>query len=244
VNRRKAFVALGSLAGGAAACLSVAVVLAGCPNTATTTLYTPSTGIQIDSQQLVAGVGCGSGPGLVYRYAALVGPPATDGGLGIQVGATPYASGVFDCFSDALFTNLPAPDGGPAGFGVDIYAYDRASFPAELEGCEYVPSAVPCAGDDAAVVGRYESRAAWTTHCTATQYQGVPQFAFCNELMPADAGTTGDAGDAGEMADGGDAADGSDVAAPGDAADAAEAATVEASDGPGVSGEGGDAPLE
>jgi hypothetical protein len=217
------------------------MVLAGCPNTAVTTLYTPPTGIQIDSQNLVMGVGCGPGPGQVYRYAAIVGPPAPDGGLGIPKDAKAITSGVFDCFSDALFTNLPSPDGGATDFGVDIYAYDRASFPAQLGGCDYVHSSMACPGDDAAVVAPYEPQATWTTSCRATQYQGVPQFAFCGPLAAADGGTGGDAG---EMADAMDAADASEAATPGDASDAAETATAEASDGPGVSGEGGDAPLE
>jgi hypothetical protein len=210
------------------------MVLAGCPNTAVTTLYTPPTGIQIDSQNLVAGVGCGPGPGQVYAYAAVV-TQITD------AGAPFVTSGVFDCFSDALFTNLPSPDGGPTVYGVAIYAYDRASFPAELGGCAYLQSSVACPGDDASVVHHYESQATWTTSCTATQFQGVPQFASCAPLMPADGGAGGDAS---EMSDGADAADASEAATPGDASDAAETATAEASDGPGVSGEGGDAPLE
>jgi hypothetical protein len=242
VNRRRAIVTLGSLAGGAAACLTVAMVLAGCPNTATTTLYTPPTGIQIDSQMLVAGLGCGMGPGQVYRYAAVVGPPEKDGGLGTPGPA--YATGVFDCFSDALFTNLPAPDGGAADFGIEIYAYDQASFPQELAGCEYALASNPCPGDDAAVVNRYKSLATWKTSCDATQYQGVPQYAVCGDLSPADAGAGGDGG-AGDAMSGGDASADSAADSAADApAEAADAPTAEASDGAGVSGEGGDAPLE
>jgi hypothetical protein len=242
VTRRRAIIALGSLGGGAA-CAAVALVLAGCPNTVSTSIYTPPTGIQIDSQTLVAGVGCGSGPGQVYRYAAVVGPPAKDGGFGTG-GMTPITSGVFDCFSDALFTNLPSPDGGPTDFGLDIYAYDRASFPAELGGCENLPLSMSCPGDHPSVVLRYAVQATWTTHCRATQSQGVPQVAQCPQPLeptPADAGVESDAG--GDATTGGDAGDASAEAAdaPGEVADAP---TAESSDGPGVSGEGGDAPLE
>jgi hypothetical protein len=234
VNRRRAIVALGSLGAGAA-CVSLTLALAGCPNTASTSIYTPPTGIQIDSQELVAGVGCGSGPGQVYRYAAVV-TQVTDAG-------TPFVtSGVFNCFSDALFTNLPSPDGGNTYYTIAIYAYDEAAFPAALGGCEYSYLSTACPGDDASVVRRYESQATWKTTCTATQFQGVPQVADCGELAPADAGAgVGDGGEAGKNPD----ATGADGAADaGDASDATEAATAEASDGPGVSGEGGDAPLE
>jgi hypothetical protein len=164
----------------------------------------------------------------VYRYAALV-TQVTDG-------STPFVtSGVFDCFGNALFTNLPSPDGGSTDYTIAIFAYDSAAFPPELGGCEDLPLTSACPGDDASVVRRYESQATWTTTCTATQSQGVPQTANCGELVPADGGA-GDGGDAGQTADGA-----SDAA---DASDATDGATAEASDGPGVSGEAGDAPLQ
>ena len=234
MNRRRAALALGSLGAGAV-CVAAALALAGCPNTASTSIYTPPTGIQIDSQNLIAGIGCGPGPGQVYRYAAVV-TQVTDGG-------TPFVtSGVFDCYSDALFTNLPSPDGGNTYYTIGIFAYDSASFPAALGGCEYTPLSAGCPGDDASVVRRYESQATWTTTCTATQFQGVPQIAVCGELERTDAGAgAGDGGDGGETAD----ATGVDgTADASDASDATDAAMAEASDGPGVSGEGGDAPLE
>lgn len=243
MNRRRAVVTLGSL-GGAAACAAAAVALAGCPNTAATSIYTPPTGIQIDSQTLVAGIGCGQGPGQVYRYAAVVGPPAPDGGFGTD--GTPITSGVFDCFADGLFTNLPSPDGGSTDFGIDIYAFDRAAFPAELGGCENLPLNVACPGDQASVVLRYSAKATWQTHCRVTQSQGVPQVADCPYLLasppaPGEGGMGGDAGDATTSSDA--PADTSAEAA--DApAESADAPTAEASDGAGVSGEGGDAPLE
>jgi len=235
VNRRRAIVALGSLGAGAA-CVALALALAGCPNTASTSIYTPPTGIQIDSQDLVAGVGCGPGPGQVYRYAAVVTQVADAG--------TPFVtSGVFNCYSDALFTNLPSPDGGSTLYSIAVFAYDSASFPAALGGCEYDTLNAPCPGDDASVVKRYESQATWKTTCTATQFQGVPQIATCGQLEPTGA-VAGDGGDAGETADATGAGDAADASHAPDATDAAEAATAEASDGPGVSGEGGDAPLE
>jgi hypothetical protein len=235
VNRRRVILALGTLGGGAA-CVAAAFALAGCPNTATSNIYTPPTGIQIDSQALVMNIGCGSGPGQVYRYAAVV-TQVTDA-------TTPFVtSGVFDCFSDALFTNLPSPDGGATAYAIAIYAFDLASFPPELGGCENLPLNTPCPGDDASVVRRYESQATWTTTCTDTQSQGVPQIATCGELVPNDGGAGDGGGDAGDAADATSAADGADAGDAGKAADATDA-TAEASDGPGVSGEGGDAPLE
>jgi phosphoribosylformylglycinamidine synthase len=59
---------------------------------------------------------------------------------------------VFDCFTDALFTNLPSPNGASTDYDIVIYAYDKASFPPALGGCEYTSLLSACPGDDAAVV--------------------------------------------------------------------------------------------
>lgn len=240
MKRRRALVALASLCGGAASA-AAALSLAGCPNTASTTIYTPPTGIQIDSQELVAGIGCGSGPGQVYGYAAIV-TQVTETG-------TPFVtSAVSNCFGNPIFTNLPSPDGGLTQYSIAIYAFDSASFPPELGGCENVPLTSACPGEDASVVRRYESQANWTTTCTATQAQGVPQVADCGQLEPTEAGPGGEAGSEGgpDAADAGNAADAGEAgdAANGADAAAADAFTAEASDGAGVSGEAGDAPLE
>ena len=124
VNRRKAL--LSSLAVPFA--VAAACALAGCPGTATTTTYTPITGILIRSSSLVTGYGCGTGPGQVYKYAALL-KYAEDGGAS---GPVVY-SGVFDCYSDGLFSNLPADDAGSLSFDVTIVAWNAASFPAPLQ---------------------------------------------------------------------------------------------------------------
>src|ERR1700745_1041166 len=89
--------------GGLLPACGAALPLAGCPTTDTTASYTPITGILIRSSSLVAGHGCGTGPGQIYRYAAILYYAPDAGG-----GPGPVEAGVFDCFTDGIFSNLPA----------------------------------------------------------------------------------------------------------------------------------------
>jgi hypothetical protein len=151
----------------------------GCTTPPTTTLYTPITGIEIPSAAVVAGHGCGTRPGQVYRYAAVVAYPGEGGAL--------VTSGVFDCFADGIFSNLDA-----GALNVTIYAFSHSSLPDALA-CS--PPAAPCPGDDAGVVLSYATSADWTAACTATQVRGITAVASCSPLEPSDAAE--DAGDAG-----------------------------------------------
>jgi hypothetical protein len=194
VNRRKALVAV--LSSGL-----TASVLAGCPSTATTTGYTPVTGIRVSSADLTAGFGCGEAPGQVYAYAALL-SYSDDAG----VRQAPVYSLVTDCYSDALFSNLPASVSGSLSFAVTILAWNQGSFPAALQCAPPTVTnpnaAYPCPGDEVATVLSSEGTADWSTTCTATQQSGVSVLAVCPPLAPAggaaggDSGVGGDAGDA------------------------------------------------
>ncbi|HLK37133.1 MAG TPA: hypothetical protein VKU41_10315 [Polyangiaceae bacterium] len=169
--------------------VGVAAGVAGCPSSSTATGYTPITGIEILSSSLVAGYGCGEGPGQVYRYAAIVSYAADAGGAGaLQV------ANVFDCFVDGVFENLPASDSGSQSFAIAVQAYNRASFPASLN----CPAAGgPCNAQDPGKIQAAAAQATWTTTCTATQQQGIPVLAVCGPLVPqasAEAGAPSDTG--------------------------------------------------
>ncbi|MDP8998626.1 MAG: hypothetical protein M3O46_00765 [Myxococcota bacterium] len=164
--------------------LAVALqVMIGCTTSASTTGYTPVTGIQITASDIVAGRGCGEQSGQVYKYAAVV-SYANDAGVATDAGVgKPFVSGVFDCFADGIFSNLPALDSGLLqGFDVSIYAYDKASFPPALA-CP--PGTAPCPGDDAGAVNQSLAAATWTTTCTASQIQGATSVAACGALQDA-----------------------------------------------------------
>jgi hypothetical protein len=204
------------------------VGLAGCPSAATSTTYTPVTGILIRSATLVAGHGCGTGPGQVYRYAALL-SYADEAGAPI---GPPVYSGVFDCFADGLFSNLTGSDAGDYNFSVEIDAWDVADFPSILAcptGAGTGPE--PCPGDDPATVTSNLGTPTWTTSCLAAQYSGVSSLAACQPLVAGagDAGTgdasTSDSGGSSDAAASGDAVAG-EAGEAGNASDAGDAGNV------------------
>jgi len=179
-----------------------ACVLAGCPAAATTPAYYPITGIVIRSSSLVAGYGCGTGAGQVFRYAAFL-SYTDDGG---PPGPVVY-SGVFDCYSDGVFSNLPADDAGSLSFDVHIIAWNEASFPAALDcdpGDVSEAGFTTCPGDTPDIVASNEGTPNWNTNCGATQQFGASVLAVCAPLAPTGAGGS-DAG-AGDAGDGGPAA--------------------------------------
>jgi hypothetical protein len=212
--RARLGVVRGSVFGGALAVAAGAVGLAGCPQSGTTSIYTPVTGILIRSSTLVAGHGCGTAPGQVYRYAALVyyASDASDGGTPIVPAGAPPAgsqSSVFDCFADGLFSNLVASPTGSLSFSVAIYAFNFAAYPPALN-CQPPVEGdgnVICPGDNpATLLGVVQGNVpTWTTTCDAVQQSGVSVLAVCRPLVPTAAAGGVDAGsDADES---GDAAD-------------------------------------
>jgi hypothetical protein len=235
VNRTQTTAALVATSLGVAALL----VLAACPGTATSTLYTPITGLVIDSEALLSGVGCGTASNQVFKYAAVVSLAGDAGQLpGLPV------SGVFDCFSDAQFANLATPDGNLTSYVIAIYAYNQASFPAaELGACADLGSDAACQGEDPATVLKFADLANWRTTCTATQVPGVSEVAVCGSLIPV--GPVGPVGDASISDEDTSAADGGtgDAAEAGDASDAGPQDAGTTGDG-GTGAEAGAAPSD
>jgi hypothetical protein len=223
----------------------------GCPGSTTTATFTPITGITISASALLRGYRCGDGPGDVYKYSAVLWSASTDGGPQ----GSPRFSDVWDCYVDGVFQNLPAADGGSETFFLQVFAYTRSGFPAELS-CPtgYGANGSPCAPlADASIAEQAGASAQWQTTCTATQQSGAPANAACAPLTPLaalEAGAPGgdagvDAAPDGPGADSG-AADGADGSEPAEAsaeagADAPPDAPADAP--PDAASSGTDAPL-
>lgn len=222
----------------AASVAALACALAGCPTTGTTVPYTPITGIEVLASDITAGHGCGTADDQVYKYAVVV---------SYQDSGTPVAAGVFDCFADAIFSNLSADGAGSFAFDVAVYAYNAATFPPELAPCTpQQMQASTCATNDPSVVvplatmGDPDAGVApanWTTTCTATQPFGATQVAACCPLAPRGVPACGDAAasvqeagsDAAADAPGDATADGpADAAADAPASDASSDAPIDA----------------
>jgi hypothetical protein len=177
--------------------LLAALTVPACQSSSTPLPYIPITGIVVPSAKIVAGYGCGTGPGQVYKYAVVVSEVGPDGGP-----KSPISVGVFDCFADGVIENL---DAGSMNYVLSIYAYNQAGYPTCLVGVCDPPDAsyaggpcFPAQGADpamvASVAGQFAAAAQWQTTCTASQQQGAPTSASCGPLevppAPADGGPT------------------------------------------------------
>jgi hypothetical protein len=188
---------------GALVALAVALPCAfgGCTNNVTALVYTPITGILIRSADLVAGHGCGTAPGQVYAYVAVL---AQQNAKDVAIAST-----VVSCYSDGVLSNLvwdagsnPAPDAATYDYYLYIYAYDYASFPQTLACSAPVTPSTGCPGDvpdattadtaDGGIPPRYPPT--WKTTCTASEIAGEPMLANCGPLEPTAPPVTSDAG--------------------------------------------------
>jgi hypothetical protein len=199
----------------------VAIVVA-CSGSGSSTGIPPITGIVIRAETLTTGRGCGRGPTQLFKYAAIVygyteGPADVKGSY-----RTPVTAGVYDCFADGTFVELPET-GGSTTFRLEVFAYSEPAYLAARETIEG-------AGTNGDALRT--TNPTWTTVCTATQLRDVQALAVCDPLVSglapssiilrtgafsrasggvsiclrsilADAGT--DAGDAGDDGDAGDA---------------------------------------
>ncbi len=181
-------VALGGV--GPAACTSTTAVNA----SLVSGIFIPSS-LLLDNGNL----GCSDTDPLdVYKYVAIV---INDRG---DIGG----AGVFDCFSEIVFANLPGTDGGALDFAVWVYAYNPPDFAAanaggklttavidlnavnRPDGSVYpIPSAsIPEAGAfdasffTSALATICRTRATWVTACSATSQASVQSLANCHPL--------------------------------------------------------------
>ncbi len=196
----------------AVACLAVAAgvgVVVGCPGTAAPAPYTPYTGVTLDLASALGGLRCGTGPGQLFKYSAVVwhaspdgGPPASlisggseGGDASSNAEATPIASDVWDCFADGIFENLPATAAGDDSFYVEVFGYSTAT---TLPGAfteAGAPSAVWCPGglgpggqacpfQVPSFAVEAGAQAQWRTTCLATEAESEPVTASCAPLAP------------------------------------------------------------
>lgn len=194
--RRPRLAAL-SLLGGVAAAAACASLTA-CPGTATPTVYAPPPGVTLHLGDVLGSLRCGTGPDEVYKYTVVV-SHSVDGGPS----GAPLYSNVWDCFSDAVFDNLPpAPEGGSTTFFLRIYAFSyagalaaQASFlgagdagaDGSVDGAFWCqgglgPGGTTCPFQDAGTASTLGVSAQWRASCTATEPSGAPISAFCGPL--------------------------------------------------------------
>lgn len=152
------------------ACLAIVVA---CSGSGSSTGIPPITGIVIRAETLTAGRGCGRAPTQLFKYTAIVygytgGPVDVKGSY-----RTPVTAGVYDCFADGTFVELPAT-GGSSTFRLEVFAYTEAAYLA-------AQATIEGAGTNGDALRT--TNPTWTTVCTATQLRDVQALAVCDPLV-------------------------------------------------------------
>jgi hypothetical protein len=185
VNRRSLVTTLSVLVGasGALGALVGITTVAGvaCTTDTDSGTITPITGIAIRAETLEAGYGCGTLPSQIYKYAAVVSYAVDAGPACTEAGDATLFTGLFDCFADGVFPNLPACSTGSQAFQLNVYAYNQAAY-AAADTNGQLESEVT--GNPGAFANLVSQTATWTTTCAATQQSNVEVLAVCAPLAP------------------------------------------------------------
>jgi hypothetical protein len=137
-------------------------VSVGCSDTTATTGVIQY-GITIPAATLTSGLGCGTGPGQVYKYAAAVEDPA--------------AGAIYDCYASAAFQNLVAQADGGDNYTIAVFMYDQATYNANAAQINAVVDAPGGAAALAKIASSYQ------TVCTGTQTLDLQSVAQCNPII-------------------------------------------------------------
>jgi hypothetical protein len=157
------------------------VLLVACTNTGATENvgYAPITGIVVRGESAVGDSGCGTGAAQVFKYAAVLrtGTDFADAGVDAGGGAPGQlvAVGVYDCFSDGLFAELPL-DG---AYTVELYGYAKPQW--DLSGAAIGDASAQRSEATAREVNGklLAAKPITTTLCTAVQRTGIQTVASC-----------------------------------------------------------------
>ncbi|HRG96434.1 MAG TPA: hypothetical protein PLR99_09310 [Polyangiaceae bacterium] len=155
------------------ALVALAALTSAACESGTTTDELAITGVVVRAEPLTRGTGCGTKPGQVYKYAAVT----TRAGTELVVDA-----GLYDCFADAAFINLPPDEGGSYRFDIHVFAFDRGQHDAQAGAVGVALSR----GEDGVPAGALGAFRALTTlaktRCTVTQTLTVQSVASCEPL--------------------------------------------------------------
>jgi hypothetical protein len=194
-------VSFGAIAAVDAAVLGWGALVAGGTSCTSTTAVNADliSGIQINTGILLGQLQCGADASAdVYKYVAVV--INNKGDIG--------GAGIFDCFADGVFANLPGTDAGTFNFVVWVYAYNEADYNKanesnalvnavnELNGVTQIDgsvisvpaNSVPDGGTakhgyPAALSRICLAKATWTSTCSSMSQPGVEVSAYCGALQ-------------------------------------------------------------
>jgi hypothetical protein len=131
----------------------------------TVSTFSPITSVEVDSSTLFERLGCGQAPNVPFKYVVTV--------ASLTNADAPFGIVVTNCFSNAVFENLP-PELGP-DFTLRVDVFDEPHFDAPH----------PYNINDPSVSDEPQIRAdaQWKTTCTAHQTTNVQSLAVCDPLQ-------------------------------------------------------------
>lgn len=165
--------------------LAVAIAAAACTSitgssVASTTIstYAPVTGVEVDALELFERQGCGVASGEPFKYVVAVYSAFSSGERDPGV-PNPIVMSVTDCFTDAVFENLPGSTlGGTPTFSLTVDVFDKATFDANADAINN-DVGVSSAGTAAAI----DAIANWNSTCVARQEPNIQGLAACDPLL-------------------------------------------------------------
>ncbi len=149
---------------------SLVVAGLGCSTTATSTSYTPVTGIYVRADSLVSDYGCGTRAGQVFNYAAVV----YDDSMAVR------GSGLFPCYADGLFANLVGST--TSNFTLKVYAFDEVAYTSQKSIIDKAINATDANGNLVPQTSTLQQLRTYGTDCVATQQNGIQVLAVCKPL--------------------------------------------------------------
>jgi hypothetical protein len=162
---------IGLLGGGVALSACTALTGSSVASNVAVSTYVPLTSIEVDSASLFERRGCGAGSGVPFKYVVSVYDAVTGGE---RIGTVAIDIGASDCFTDALFQNVPTTQGvNYDWFSLTVDVFDEPTYEANRDLIDG-----PDVGNAAAIHGL----ANWSTTCVAQQQPNVQSIAACDPL--------------------------------------------------------------
>ena len=138
----------------------------------TVSTFSPVTTVEVDSTTLFERLGCNATDGVPYKYVATVFPFGSSEPLQIP-DAGVVQSAVSDCFTNAVFEDLPTGASGQGDFTLKVDVFDLATWNANQGKIDFTdPTQEPA----------MRAAAKWTTNCTAHQTSNIQSLAVCDPL--------------------------------------------------------------
>ena len=132
----------------------------------TVSTFAPVTTVEVDSTTLFERLGCSNTANVPYKYVATIYPFGS---------STPLFITESDCFTNAVFEDLPTGATGEGDFTLNVDVFDLPTWNANQD-------VINAAVKDPTQEPAMRAVANWTSNCTAHQTSNIQSLAVCDPL--------------------------------------------------------------